>query len=76
VNLIVMRHPKIKKVYKHLVLGDADREGGGGLGIQEVLQLPCQNGHFGGAPRAPTDQHLSKGSAASLGTEPAGDWRR
>jgi hypothetical protein len=27
VNLIVMRLPKIKKVYKHLVLGDADREG-------------------------------------------------
>ena len=46
---------------------------GRGLSSQEVLQLPCQNGHFGGAPRGATDQHLSRGSAASLGAEPAGD---
>lgn len=49
---------------------------GRGLSSQEVLQLPCQNGHFGGPPRAATDRHLSRGSAASLGAEPAGDWRR
>jgi len=49
---------------------------GRGLSSQEVLQLPCQNGHFGGPPRAATDRHLSRRSAASLGAEPAGDWRR
>jgi len=38
-----------------------------------LLEATC---HFGGAPRAATDWHLSKGSAASLGAEPAGDWRR
>jgi hypothetical protein len=49
---------------------------GRGLSIQEALQLPCQNGHFCGSPRAATDRHLSRGSAASLGAEPEGDWRR
>ncbi len=71
VMLIVKRHPNIKKVQKLLVMGGCRR--GRGLSIQEALQLPCQNGHFGGAPRAATDQHLSRGSAASLSAEPAGD---
>jgi len=56
--------------------GDGGCRLGRGLSSQEVLQLPCQNGHFGGPPGAATDRHLSRGSAASLGAEPAGDWRR